>query len=184
MSEFKEAKIAGDIGEEEILKLIQNPDHYLYDPDAYIDNTGKANSDWDIVRPRTGKNVEVKNDFKSKFTGNILLEIFMNGKLSALSVTKAEYWVFITGYRYIWIKPIEIYRFLEQHFEYGRTPITGDGDTKEKLAYLVRHDVLVMHIYNNLTKEQGWVDMIGENEVMYYDNFTKTLKDKGIETYD
>ena len=108
MAEYSESKKAGDIGELEILKIIQRK----Y-PLAYIDNTGKANSKWDIFIPELNIGVEVKMDYKSKHTGNIVIEVQMNGKLSALSGTEAKYWVFITGYRYIWITPLEIYRFLE-----------------------------------------------------------------------
>jgi len=32
-----------------------------------------------------------------------------------------------------------------------------------------------VNIYNNLTKEWGWVEMIKEDEVMYYDNFIKKI---------
>lgn len=168
--EYTESKKAGDIGEEEILKKIL-PKY----PKAYIDNIGKANSDWDIFIPEINEGIEVKNDYETNYTGNLVIEVEMDNKLSALSKTKAKYWVFITGYRYIWITPLEIYRFLEQHFEYGRVPFIGAGDTKEKKAYLVKHDVLIKHIYNDLTKEQGWVEMIKENEIMYYDNFTKSF---------
>ena len=176
MSEFNVSKKAGNIGEEEILKILQRK----Y-PQAFIDDRGKANSDWDIFVPEINEGIEVKNDYKSKFTGNLVIEVEMNGKLSALSKTKAKYWVFITGYRYIWITPLEIYRFLEQHFEYGRVSFTGDGDNKEKKAYLVRHDTLVKHIHHNLDKKDGWVTMIKEDEVMYYDNFTKRYKENEID---
>jgi len=176
MSEYKESKKDGDVGEEEILKILQ----HKYSK-AYIDNIGKANSDWDIFIPEINEGIEVKNDYKSKDTGNLVIEVEMNGKLSALSKTKAKYWVFITGYRYIWISPLEIYRFLEQHFEYGRVPFIGEGDTKEKKAYLVTHDTLVKYIHHNLIKEQGWVTMIKEDEVMYYDNFIKRYNKNEID---
>jgi hypothetical protein len=169
MSEYKESKKAGNIGEEEILKILQ----HKY-PKSYIDDIGKANSDWDIFIPEINAGVEVKNDYKSKHTGNLVIEVEMNGKLSALSVTKAKYWVFITGYRYIWITPLEIYRFLEQHFEYGRAHFTGDGDDTPKKEHLVGHDVLVKYIHHKVDKKDGWVTMIKEDEVMYYDNFTKS----------
>jgi len=166
--EYTESKKAGDIGEVEILKKIQT-EH----PKAYIDDRGKANSDWDIYVPELNYGIEVKNDYESFYTGNLVIEVEMNNKLSALSVTKAKYWVFITGLRYIWITPLDLYRFLEQHFEYGRIPFTGSGDTKEKKAYLIKHDVFIKHIFNNLTEEQGWVEMINKDEVMYRDNFIK-----------
>lgn len=165
MSAYYESKKAGDVGEIEVLKRILKKH-----PLAFIDNKGKANSDWDIWIPEKNYGVEVKNDYKSYYTGNLVLEVEMDGKLSALSLTKAKYWVFITGERYIWITPLDTYRFIEQHFEYGRVPFTGDGDEKEKLAYLVRHDVFVKYVHG-LGKERGWVEMIKKNDVMYIDNF-------------
>ena len=163
--EYNESKKSGDIGENEILKRIQKK----Y-PKAYIDNKGKANSDWDIYIPEINQGIEVKQDYESFYTNNIVIEVEMNGKLSALSKTKATYWVFITGLRYIWITPLQIYRLLEQHFEYNRVLFTGKGDNKAKFAYLVSHNVLLKHVYG-LNKEDGWVDMIEENDPMHRNNF-------------
>lgn len=169
MDYFKSKK-AGDIGEEEILIRINKK--YA---NAYIDNTGKANSDWDIYIPEINEGVESKMDYKSKETGNIVIEVEMNGKPSALSVTKSKYWVFVTGYELIWITPLEIYRFIEQHPEYGRVPFTGDGDNKEKKAYLVRLHTLKKYV-NNLPKTMGWIEKISENNVLYYNNFIEYLQ--------
>ena len=172
MAEYVESKKKGDIGEEEILIILQRK----YS-EAYIDETDIPNSDWDIFIPEINVGVEVKCDYESNNTGNIVIEVEMRGKLSALSVTKSKYWVFITGYRYIWIKPIEIYRFLEQHFEYGRVPITGSGDKSPKIGYLVNLNAFVKYIRNNLSKDDGWINMIGKNEVMYYDNYMKKIEE-------
>ena len=46
---------------------------------------------YDIYVPETGKKVEVKQDKKSNYTGNIVVEIEFNGKPSALSTTEADY---------------------------------------------------------------------------------------------
>ena len=46
--------------------------------------------------------VEVKSDEKSKYTNNIVIEIEFNSKPSALSTTKAKYWVIYDGYNYNW----------------------------------------------------------------------------------
>ena len=170
MPEFNESLSGGKIGEEEILKKIQ-----IKYPKAFIDGDGKKFSNWDIYIPEINESIEVKNDYKSKHTGNLVIEVECNGKLSALSITNATYWVFITGYEYIWITPLEIYRFLEQHFEYGRVPFVGDGDPYPKKAYLVILNVFKEYIENNLSKidKTGWIEKIHENEVMYYNNFTK-----------
>lgn len=166
---YNESKKAGDIGEKEILKKLL-PKY----PNAFIDDKGKACSDWDIYIPETKYGVEVKNDYKSKYTGNLVIEVMFDGKLSALSVTKAKYWVFITGYEYIWITPLDIYRFIEQHFEYGRVPFVAEGDYKQKWAYLVNLKVFIDYV-KNLSKECGKVEEIKNDEIMYYDNFTSKV---------
>ena len=167
--EYNESKKMGNVGENEILKRI----HKQY-PQAYIDNTGEANSDWDIYIPEIQVGIEVKMDYESLESGNLLIEVIMNGKFSALSKTKAKYWVFITGERYIWITPLEIYRFIEQHFEYGRVPITGNGDSKEKLAYLPKVKVFLKHVYS-LDKEYGWVEMMKEDDILHHKLFLNKL---------
>jgi len=165
--EYKESKEFGDIGEIRILERINK--QY---PKAYIDDIGKANSDWDIFIIEKNYGLEVKMDYKSKETGNIVIEVEMNNKLSALSVTKAKYWIFITGYHYVWITPLEIYRFLEQHFEYGRVHFTGEGDNKSKIAHLPNLNKLIAYV-RTLNKEDGWVELISTNDVLYYDNILK-----------
>lgn len=173
--EYPKSKKVGDIGEEEILKKVL-PKH----PDAYIDDIGKANSKWDIFLPRANYGIEVKIDFKSNYSKNILIEVEMNGKLSALSVTKARYWVIITGYRYIWITPLQIYRFLELHPEYGRAELTGIGDNKSKIAHLPLMEKLIRYVYT-LDKEDGWIDMVQEDEILYYKRFSKSGEAEDID---
>ena len=110
----------------------------------------------------------------SNHTDNIVVEVEMYSRPSALSVTKAKYWVFVDGYRFIWIKPIEIYRFIEQN-NYIRTVFTGDGDDVKKKAYLINKTKFVLWVYQ-LDKESGWVDMIKENNPIHYNNFKDTKK--------
>ncbi len=166
---YYEDKEKGDVGERDVLKWISQ--RY---PNAYIDNIGKANSDWDIFIPETNEGIEVKMDYKSKITGNLVVEVEFDDKLSALSVTKSKYWVFITGYEYIWITPIEIYRYLEQHPEYCRIRFKAKGDNKHKKAYLLRLHLIKEHVKNNLLKKNGcWVSEIPEKNILYYDNYIK-----------
>ena len=160
--EFNKSKKAGDVIEEEIIKILQKKDK-----DAYIDNTGKKNSDWDIYLPTLDYGVEVKGDYKSKDTENLVVEVEMFGRPSALSVTKSRWWVFVEGYRFIWIKPLEIYRFIELN-QYKRTHWTGNGDSQPKYAYLIDHEDFVKYCWKH-----GVVEMIPESHILYYDNFTK-----------
>lgn len=132
----------------------------------------RKNSDWDIYIPEIQEGIEVKGDYMSKITGNLVVEVEMYDKPSALSITKAKYWIFVEGYRLIWIKPIEIYRFIELN-GYQRTVFTGSCDDKMKKAYLIPRDKLVLYIYNNLTKSNGWIEILKEDDILYYDNFSK-----------
>ena len=166
---FKESKKVGDVLEVEVLKRIQ-----IKYSQAFIDDKGKKFSDWDIFIPEINEGIEVKGDYMSKITGNLVVEVEMYDKPSALSITKAKYWVFIEGYRFIWIKPISIYRFIEQN-NCQRTSWVGSGDDQVKKAYLIKHEKFVKYIYT-LDKEDGWVDMINKNNVLYYDNFSKKFK--------
>ena len=97
---------------------------------------------YDIYVPETKKKVEVKQDKKSNFTGNIVVEIEFNGKPSALSTTESDYWVFDDGEIYMWITP-EILRqiVLPMH----AVTFTGNGDNKSKRAYLVKKDIIIKH---------------------------------------
>jgi len=92
----------------------------------------------------------------------------MRGRLSALSVTKAKYWIITEGYRLIWITPLEIYRFLEIN-QYERSLFTGNGDTSSKYAYKVDLKELIKYVYT-LDKKNGFVEMLNKNSELYYDN--------------
>ena len=87
--------------------------------------------------------VEVKADEKSKYTGNLVVEIEFNGKPSALSTTTAAWWVFYDGECYIWITPEKLE---EVATEYGYlAQFIGKGDVKSKKAYLVRKSIVKKH---------------------------------------
>ena len=169
---FNKSKKVGDIVEEEILKILIKKD-----PDAFIDDDGKANDKWDIYLPVLEYGIEVKGAHRCNETGNIVVEVRFNGRLSALSKTKSKWWVIVDGYRFIWIKPINIYRFLEINRlkYYQPVPFTGEGDTKEKEAYLVSRDELVSYIYK-LDDDEGFIKMIPKSHRLHFDNYNKEYK--------
>ena len=80
----------------------------------------------------------------------------------------------MTGYDYIWVTPLNIYRFIEQHFEYGRVPFTGNGDNNPKLAYLVRLNKFNEYV-SGLEKTQGWVETIKKKDILYFNNAIKLM---------
>ena len=96
---------------------------------------------YDISIPEINKTVEVKQDKKSNYTGNIVLEIEMPpGTPSALSTTESDYWVFDDGEIYIWITP-ETLRQVVKPFK--PVKFIGKGDNTEKLAYLIKKDIII-----------------------------------------
>jgi len=109
------------------LKSIQK-----YYPDAYmIEGYCK---EWDIFIPSKNFGIEIKSDKMSQKTGNIVVEIEFNGKLSALSTTKSKYWFFDTGLKTIIIE-VEKLRNLVKKFKPAK--FTARGDVREKKAYLI-----------------------------------------------
>ena len=95
---------------------------------------------YDIYVPETDKKIEVKQDKKSNYTNNILIEIEMPpGTPSALSTTEADYWVFDDGEIYIWITPDTLRQVVKP---FKPVKFVGNGDNKEKLAYLIKKDII------------------------------------------
>ena len=97
--------------------------------------------EYDIYVPEKDFGVEVKSDEKSKYTNNIVIEIEFNSKPSALSTTKAKYWVIYDGYDYNWFLTNRIKDCIkENNLRYAE--FVGKGDTKSKKAYLIKKDIL------------------------------------------
>ena len=188
MANFKDSKVAGDLVENEILKQIQ-----VKYPKAYNTVDKGKFSNYDLYIPEIDEGIEVKGDYKSAETGNLVIEVEMYGKESALTATQALYWVFVEGYRKIWIRPIDIYRFLEQNINFtGKEEFIGTGDNVPKWAFLVNHRNFVKYVYSldkrdeRLYKKEGvpesewkpkwrsgWVEMIKKDSPLYFDNYSK-----------
>ena len=105
------------------------------------------NKFWDIYVPELQIGIEVKSDQKSKYTGNIVVEIAFDGKRSALCVTKAKYWMFYDGYGFVVIKPNRIWDCINDN---KLVPVNfiGNGDTKQKTAYLIKKSILYQYKEN------------------------------------
>ena len=129
---FKESLIIGHSSEDAVCAKIKKK----YPRAHVIKGYCKG---YDIYVPETKKKIEVKQDKKSNFTGNIVVEIEFDGKPSALSTTEADYWVFDDGEIYIWITP-ETLRQVVKPFK--PVKFTGNGDNKEKMAYLIKKDII------------------------------------------
>ena len=128
MSDFLESLEIGLELESQVLTMIQKK----Y-PCATLINAFKG---YDIWIPETNEGVEVKRDVKSNETGNLVVEIEMNGKPSALFTTKAAWWVFYDGEIFAWIRPLELMKLI-MIGNYRWAEFIGNGDTKSKKAYLI-----------------------------------------------
>ena len=119
--------------ENSVLSIIKKKYPKSYIIDGYF-------KDYDIYVPEKDIGVEVKRDEISKYTGNLVVEIEFDGKPSALSTTKADYWVFYDGGCYIWITTSKL-NYVVSNFGIIRKFI-GKGDTKYKKAYLMKKDII------------------------------------------
>ena len=124
----------GKYHENVILEVIQKKYPKAFIKDGYC-------KEYDIFIPELKIGVEVKSDEKSKFTGNIVIEIEFNNRPSALSTSKAKYWVIFDGYDYHWFLKDKIKDcILENKLKW--VEFIGKGDTKSKKAYLIKKEIL------------------------------------------
>ena len=96
---------------------------------------------YDIWIPELHKSVEVKYDPMSNETGNIVVEIEMNGKLSALSTSTADFWLFYDDHVFFMMNKMDIINCIFQNrLQY--VEFVGNGDTVSKKAFLVKKSIL------------------------------------------
>jgi hypothetical protein len=96
---------------------------------------------YDIWIPELHKSVEVKYDPMSNETGNIVVEIEMNGKLSALSTSTADFWLFYDDYVFVMMNKMDIINCIFQN-KLQYVEFVGNGDTVSKKAFLVKKSIL------------------------------------------
>tara|TARA_B110000285_G_scaffold75087_1_gene86436 strand:- start:352 stop:783 length:432 start_codon:yes stop_codon:yes gene_type:complete len=95
---------------------------------------------YDIFIPEKNLKVEVKVDYKSQDTGNILIELFMFGKPSALLTTEADFWIIKTTTKTFWITPKKIIECIMINNIRSQS-ILGSGDDQKKIACLIPIDI-------------------------------------------
>ena len=95
---------------------------------------------FDLYDPETNISWEIKGDFESQNTKNIIIEVDMPPSMpSALKTTGATYWLIDTGIYLYQITPLLIWQCIAENskeIEY-RESMTGKGDTTPKNAYLI-----------------------------------------------
>jgi len=119
------------VGKEIELKHLKNIKQIF--PDACI--VEGYCKEWDIWVQSKNFGIEIKFDKMSQKTGNIVVEIMFDGKLSALSTTKAKFWFFDTGVKTIVVLVSELKELVKK---FKTVKFTATGDTKQKEAYLIK----------------------------------------------
>ncbi len=135
---IKDLKRGRDI-EEFLLNKIKNK----YPCATLIDGKFK---DYDLFIPETNKKIEIKGDYRSCETGNIIIELSMYDKPSALLTTKADYWIIFTGQELLYITPIKIIECILTNNIQSRK-LTGFGDTQPKIACLIKIDLFKKYCF-------------------------------------
>lgn len=95
--------------------------------------------EYDIFIPSLNFGVEVKSDYKSKYTGNIVVEIAFDGKPSNLATTKAKYWIWDLGDKTLLVRVDELKNVVK---DLKTVKFTARGDFKQKEAYLVKKHLI------------------------------------------
>lgn len=162
---WKADKKFGDVIEDEIVKILSKKF-----PNVEKTTSKGKFSGYDIIARNTENDdqltVEVKGDYESNNTNNIIIEVEMNDQPSALSVTKADFWVIVDGYVMIWIEPIDIYRFIEM-YNTQRVMTVGNGDNKPKIAHFLKKNQFLKFVK---TREKSAINSIKESSPIYFDN--------------
>jgi len=135
MANFNTSLEDGKKIEEKVCNIIKKKYPKAYVIDGYC-------KDYDIFVPEKDFGVEVKKDVKSKKTGNYVIEVEFDGKPSALTTTKAEYWVIYDEEYYIWIKPNRLRAIISIHGKGKLARFIGKGDTKYKKAFLMPTEII------------------------------------------
>lgn len=103
---------------------------------------------YDIFIPEKDLKIEVKVDYKSQETGNIIIELHMFEKPSALLTTQADYWIIHTGKENLWIEPKRILECILLNNIHVKD-ILGDGDDQTKKACLIPIDLFRQYVIDN-----------------------------------
>lgn len=138
---FKKDLLVGQEVEKKLLASIQKK----YPTAVLVPGKFKP---YDIYIPENDLKVEIKADFKSKETGNILIELMMFGEPSALLTTEADFWIFDTGDEIMVTTPSLIMECIMVN-NVPSQDILGDGDSQKKRACLIPIDLFKKYLTNS-----------------------------------
>lgn len=135
VSKFEEDLAIGELSEQYLMDLVRRKGLTPVKVEGLF-------KQYDFFVCETKKAYEVKRDWKSAHTGNVVIEIeHPIGTDSGLKTTTADYWIFDLPKEFIFITPDR----LKDMLSYERLTLTefiGNGDTQKKKAYLVDIDLV------------------------------------------
>jgi hypothetical protein len=141
---FQESLTSGQKSENLVLDIIKKKYPKAFLKEGY-------HKEYDIMIPEINKTVEVKKDFKSQYTGNVVIEVEMNNRPSGLETSTADWWVFhLNDIELVWIK-LKRLKELVKSEDYNLVEFIGKGDTISKQAYLVKKKDI--YLWSNKIKE-------------------------------
>ena len=114
-----------------------------------VGEKGKTNAwDFEMFFPFKGTfSFEIKEDIRAKETGNIAVEYHCREKLSGISVSKADYYIYRihqeAGIQHYIIETPELKRLIKSQF-YWKKVVGGDPDSQTKM-YLFKVDVFIKY---------------------------------------
>ena len=141
---FQESLTSGQKSENLVLDIIKKKYPKAFLKEGY-------HKEYDIMIPEINKTVKVKKDFKSQYTGNVVIEVEMNNRPSGLETSTADWWVFhLNDIELVWIKLNRLKELVKSE-DYNLVEFIGKGDTISKQAYLVKKKDI--YLWSNKIKE-------------------------------
>jgi hypothetical protein len=100
--------------------------------------------DLKIINPKGEvKTIEIKEDFYCKKSGNIAVEYYGKNKLSGISVSEADIWIYKVHLKdkieLLFIKPIDLKKIINEKKYFKDLKNVGDGNAS---CYLFKYNVL------------------------------------------
>jgi len=140
VNKFQKDLATGEVSEQELMNLCREQGKTPMKPKGLFKG-------YDFFVCETKLAYEVKRDWKSAQTGNVVIETEMPvGKPSGLRTTRADYWIFDLPKCYVFIRVSRL-RDLVWMENLKLCEFVGNGDTTKKAAYLA--PIPKLHEYAN-----------------------------------
>jgi hypothetical protein len=96
-------------------------------------NVGEMAEDWVYLIMNKGSNVEVKIDSMAHKTGNAYIEVYSKGRLSGITTTSADYWIYIIGEldSAVIVSVKRLKQLVKKYHSMNGYTLGGDNDTSK-----------------------------------------------------